>query len=396
MRVLLFDWLADGHHAMYLRRVAEVLADHADVALAVPDEAQLALSGAPARFVSLGSARPPIDPSKYLNMEVRRVMRQERALFAQSVRRERPDHAIHMFADTVLQDLLFGARVDARVTVLLFRPRRHYPALYASPLTGRDRLMALVHDGLVSAWRRRSEAHAVLTLDEGAAQLWSSRPGAPSYWFPEPPIESTVESLGAHARSGAVMFGAIGPRKGLGLIARALTEKPTNLALTIAGSVELGFAGELSRLADDIRASGVTLALRPRWHAEREALALLSTARCALLPYVDHWGMSRVLLEAASVGTPVIVPNQGLLGHLVRTHGLGYTVDAADPVALRAAILRLTDDPSLVEHHQDALRQWSARYSQERFREAVLAPLQERNGTTSQGRKSSPRKPLIA
>jgi hypothetical protein len=68
---------------------------------------------------------------------------------------------------------------------------------------------------------------------------------------------------------------------------------------------------------------GARVELRPRLHSEVEGLRALASARCALLPYHRHSGMSRVLLEACSAGTPVIADNFGLLGYLVRTHGPG-------------------------------------------------------------------------
>jgi Glycosyl transferases group 1 len=91
----------------------------------------------------------------------------------------------------------------------------------------------------------------------------------------------------------------------------------------------------------------------------------LASANCAVLPYPHHAGMSRVLVQACSVGTPVVAHHFGLLGHLVRTHGLGLSVDCTDPRALREAVLTLAD-PTQPAAHAEALRAF-ARYTPDRF-----------------------------
>jgi glycosyltransferase involved in cell wall biosynthesis len=81
--------------------------------------------------------------------------------------------------------------------------------------------------------------------------------------------------------------------------------------------------------------------------------------------------MSRVLVEAASVGTPVVVNDYGLLGHLVREHGIGRAVDRRDAGALRAAITTFTGSPAAVAAHQPALRAFAERYSEAAFGAAL-------------------------
>jgi glycosyltransferase involved in cell wall biosynthesis len=121
-------------------------------------------------------------------------------------------------------------------------------------------------------------------------------------------------------------------------------------------------------------ANGVDVDVRPYHHSELEGLELLAGATCALLPYPGHSGMSRVLLEASSVGTPVIAHEFGLLGHLVRVNKLGLSVDCRDPRALRTALVTLSD-PARSAAYAGALNGFSARYSPESFRAALVSGL---------------------
>ena len=100
--------------------------------------------------------------------------------------------------------------------------------------------------------------------------------------------------------------------------------------------------------------------VRARSHTEVEGLAVLGAARCAVLPYPRHAGMSRVLVESAATGTPVVAHDWGLLGHLVRTHGLGVTVDSSDAAALRTAVLSLSETDAQ-RRYAHALARFAAR-----------------------------------
>jgi hypothetical protein len=84
--------------------------------------------------------------------------------------------------------------------------------------------------------------------------------------------------------------------------------------------------------------------------------------------------MSGVLVEACSVRTPVGAHHFGLLGHLVRTHGLGLSVDCTDPRALRTAVVTLAD-PTQPAAHAEASERSRLRYTPDRFRAPLLSGL---------------------
>lgn len=74
---------------------------------------------------------------------------------------------------------------------------------------------------------------------------------------------------------------------------------------------------------------------------------MLGNPSLSLFPSPRYFGMSRVLLETAAVGTPVVGPRFGLMGHLIRDDRLGISTNVAEPNELARAI----DDILSSERH---------------------------------------------
>lgn len=365
-KVVLFEWSAGGHRAIYVRRLVEALAPAAEIVIALPQATLDSIGDLGVETLSLGEERPPLGgrlrPPSLLAEEAKRF-RDAASL---------GDHAMHLFADQLLVRLISERRFPARTSLLLYRPRAHYPAAYGTRLPIGDRLIAFGKEWALRAWRRRADAHAVFTLDEEAARRWAVQRGAGAHWLPEPPVPPLPLEDRRIQRNGCVVYGALAPRKGLELLARALSLEPTELRLVLAGCPDASYLPELERHAATIASRGVEVDLRPHEHSEMDGLRVLAGANCVILPYPCHLGMSRVLLEACAVGTPVVAHHFGLLGHLVRAHGLGLSVDCTDPHALRTAVLALTD-PAQPAAYAKALEAFSARYSSDRFRAALFS-----------------------
>jgi glycosyltransferase involved in cell wall biosynthesis len=371
-KVVLFEPGAGGHRPVYLRRFAEALAPVADVLLATSDETADAIDGAvDAEIVRLG---------KGLEGFPLRQVKRWWTFLADEHRRFREiahgaDHVVHLFADHLLPVLASGPRVPAPTSLLLFYPKAHYPSLYDSPLSVSQRAAARGNELLLARWRRRADAHAVWTLDEGAAEAWQRQGAAPAHWLTEPPTAASLDGVDLRPRDGCVLYGAHAYRKGLDRLANALTLEPTTVRVTVAGYVYPSYRSDFERSIDALERAGLRVDLRTHPHSELEGLRALAEARCAVLPYRDHVGMSRVLLEAAVAGTPVVVHRSGLLGHLVERHGIGLAVDADDPSALRRAVLGLCDDRSETDRYAATLATFAARYSKSEFTSALRGPL---------------------
>ena len=99
----------------------------------------------------------------------------------------------------------------------------------------------------------------------------------------------------------------------------------------------------------------------------------MGSSECVVLPYPRHFGMSRVLLEAASTGTPVVASAFAQLGHLVKAFGLGLAVDTSRPSAFAGAIDLVTGVPGTYDPKR--LRLFASRYDREIFGGIVRSEL---------------------
>lgn len=172
-----------------------------------------------------------------------------------------------------------------------------------------------------------------------------------------------------------MLLGSMDQRKGLDLMAAALNGDAKGLRVVLAGHVPDFYAEEFAGHVDALRRAGARVEAKVERPSHEETLRALASVRCVVLPYPDHVGTSMALLEAATVGTPVVAPKKGLLGHLVRTHGLGLTVDPGNRGALRESILELVEDPNGASRYEANLRQFADEWGWRAFREALRGAL---------------------
>lgn len=143
--------------------------------------------------------------------------------------------------------------------------------------------------------------------------------------------------------------------KGVGLLIEALEGLPPYCRLRLIGSGpdEVG----LRRLADERRvadrvefAPAVASDEVPRALAQVDVLAAPSLTR-------PNWKeqFGRVLIEAMACGVPVLGSDSGEIPRVIGEAGV--IIPEGDVTALRAALLRLVEDPALREQHAFAGRQ---------------------------------------
>jgi hypothetical protein len=368
--VLLFDPYSGGHHEVYLRLVSEALLPRHKVTAAIPDASAERLHDFGIDIMPLGSGRIPVDESQHFSRRKWVAGRQDVKQLRMAMAQSGADRALHLFADGAIFPLLGSQELPIPMSVVLFRPRAHYPRAFSSPVTPRERVIGSAYEVAVALWRRRRDALRVLTPDEKAAARWARRPGAAAVWLPE----STPPWLPAPdrgARAGCAVVGSLAPRKGIELVADALEEEPLGLRVVLAGKVIDGYRAQLLRTTGRMRASGAEVELRDWYHGTEEYCEVLASARCAVVAYPRHYGMSRVLVEAAALGTPVVAHDWGLIGHLVREYGIGLAVDATDPRAMRRALVDLCEDDDAPARYAPALASFASRYTWPGFVNAI-------------------------
>lgn len=344
MRVCIFDWNGGGHNPGLMLRFAEALAPRAEVVLAAPEQELEQIEQGSFELHSLGAARPrPARPGRYSRdgseIHKRAIAVEEIEMIEQVCSASAADHLVLTYADPILRWLAGWRGLPCSHSILVMKPRAHYPRLYGSRLGAKVRLSALFQDHLVNRWRRRPDAAAIFTMDRGAAETWSRRQGCKAVWLPDAP--PALPSPQNKARSGCAVFGYLEPRKGVGLLASALAEGAEGTRATVAGTPAPEYRERLEEELEHMRAGGIEVDAQLRRISDAEAIDVIASARCVVLPYIDHYGSSGVLAEAAALQTPVVSTAEGLLGHTVREYGLGLTVDPTDAKALRAAVLEL-------------------------------------------------------
>lgn len=295
------------------------------------------------RCAEAGVRTSPARPGAYLDLP--RAVR-----FAAWLARERPDALLL----TSWTETLWGAWAGRwagvpRVLVRLGLPRVPDRWRYALPFRRwvdgmivnapeiRDRWLA------AAPWFPAERVHTVLN---GVAPRPVDRAAA---------RERLCAETGAPA--GAVLVGAAGhvsPRKGFDLLLEALAREE----LSGAWAVVAGAGPALGGLKE--RAAGLGVADRVAWLGHREDVPRV-LAGCDLfaLPSRSE-GMANVMLEAMSVGTPVVAAGVGGVHDAIGANGrppAGWTVPPGDSAALARALAEaaslLARDPAAVRARVD-------------------------------------------
>jgi glycogen(starch) synthase len=172
-------------------------------------------------------------------------------------------------------------------------------------------------------------------------------------------------------------LGRMDPRKGFATAIEALAQLP-EATLTIAGG---GSDAEVRRLHALAGQLGVEDRIAWLGHRGRTELPQLYADHDAVLfPVVWAEPFGLVPLEAMGIGRPVVATGRGGSGEYLRDGENCLLHPAEDAGALAAAVRRLADDDTLVERLRAGGRRTAARYTMERFEEAVLAQLQAAAG----------------
>jgi glycosyltransferase involved in cell wall biosynthesis len=373
MKILLFDWNRGGHHAEFAKTFAAALQPGAEVVVAAPDQTLQTLDGPALETVSLGEGRPR--PAAAGESPKAELANAELDLIEAIVDEVKPDHLVLLWADPVLRWLLRRPRLAARVSLYLFFAQLHYPRVYRTHLSAAELAGALFKEANVIRWMRRPDAHALFSFDPVASRRWDRYPRSNTYYLPEPPLNYRPHPRGAEEKDGCVIFGYLDARKGLDRIVTALEPGCEGLRLRLNGEVAPEYEGQLEAEIARIRAAGAEVETRLERLPYEEALDDLAAARVALLAFGWAPPGSRVLLEAASAGTPVVGSSQGAVGHLIRKHGLGRAADPADAAALREALLGLALDPQAPDRYAQNLSSYADRLNANQARAQIRRAL---------------------
>lgn len=128
-------------------------------------------------------------------------------------------------------------------------------------------------------------------------------------------------------------------RKGLHLVTEAM------LKMSAPGRMFLLCAGvqprdeQLARELETLRAQGRAEIVN-RYVSDQEEKQLFAACDMVLLPYIRHLDGSGVLSRAAGAGKPALASDEYLIGHVVRSHGMGLLFPSGSVPALRNLLAR--------------------------------------------------------
>lgn len=316
-----------------------------------------------------------------------------RRLLAESGHR----HGLFLEMDHLTLPLALGLPIGRgrSVSGILFRPSVHYDSRAGRHMA--DRLRDARKDLLYRLMLPHPALHTVHTLDDGFPGFARERypAGEKVVALPDPAFPPTRSTEADRALAGRVpggrfvlvLFGVLTVRKGV----LALLRASARLDAGTAGRIALVIAGEPApeirqRLDDAVSAlrtaqPGLWLHVEPRRLSSGEIEALIERCDCVLAPYQRFVGSSGVLMWAAARGRPVIAQDYGLVGRLVREHGLGIAVDTTDPPALAAAMTAAAGCAAGELADPARMAAFAAGRTPEAFAAALVAPsLHPRNG----------------
>ncbi|MCD6440482.1 MAG: hypothetical protein J7L86_01665 [Candidatus Marinimicrobia bacterium] len=211
----------------------------------------------------------------------------------------------------------------------------------------------------------------LLTIDEPLANYLSSREqfAAKATLFPEPadlgklPEASKAKyKFGiATTRKVLLLYGVITVRKGVVEILRALSESdfPPTVDVLLAGKIARPFVQKTldENWVRDLCNQG-RLKIIDRFIGPAEEAALFAAADIVWLGYRGHYNSSGLLIQAASVGRPVLACEDGVIGWQTRQHNLGQVVNPKNTAAVITAIKTLLEETSGKKNNNERLNAW--------------------------------------
>jgi glycogen(starch) synthase len=152
-----------------------------------------------------------------------------------------------------------------------------------------------------------------------------------------------------------LFVGKLEENKGARLLVPAVAAAGTGLPLVVLGEGSLAHA-----LKFEATAAGVPLLLRG-WAEREDVLRALARATAVVFPSLWPEPLSRVLLEALALGTPVAAMDTGGTRELLGTSEAGLLVASARELA--EAVARLAGDAALRDRVSEAARARAVSFS---------------------------------
>ncbi|MFL6353204.1 MAG: glycosyltransferase [Bryobacteraceae bacterium] len=166
-----------------------------------------------------------------------------------------------------------------------------------------------------------------------------------------------------------LIAGVLCARKGIREVVRALVYGPDEVRqrviLVVIGEMDRRDSGYVSENLRQLEESGGNVVDDIRLITANGLDAYIQRSDAVLTGCCGLKESSEILIRAAHLGRPVISTHEGLVGYLVRKHGLGEALDVGDPQAFAACIQRFLSNGRLSAFDPAAARQFADRSNPE-------------------------------
>jgi glycosyltransferase involved in cell wall biosynthesis len=277
-------------------------------------------------------------------------------ILATAIEQFGPDDCVMMCFDHLQPSLALGLRLrrPVRLHGIYFRP------IIDQALYGVSRAESIWRNLLLWGSLRHSSLCTLFCLDRWCVPQVSRLASRAAVVALADPVRDygRIADSGALRRKLAIepgrmvllMFGELSRRKGTFQMLEAVAQMdPTEagrIALVMAGPIADSDRESLQIMAGRIQQTGsAQLVVEDRFIPDREIQEFFAACDVVVAPYQRHIGMSAVLVRAARAGKPVLGPDRGLLGDLIRRERLGICVDATNPGEIAGALRRFLSHP---------------------------------------------------
>ena len=184
--------------------------------------------------------------------------------------------------------------------------------------------------------------------------------------FIDPPAREPAAGDGRHF----LFVGKLEPLKGIDTLLEAARQVPGAKVLLAGGCEDAGVRARLAQLPPNVEYLGVQAADNVR--------RLMAEARAVVVPSVWYENQPMVILEAFSVGVPVIGSRLGGIPELVPDGERGLLIEPGNAGGLAAGIRALQDSPERARTMGAAAREYVAEHHSRARHLSLISEIYER------------------
>lgn len=397
--LMLFDLSVRGHHPNYIQQLIHYwssnnvpghleivvsprfLEEHSDIV----NLAKYLERSAEIQFTAITIQEEAALKSKNSFLSRNQRAYQELKLLRKYAEVISPTHCLLMYFDTYQIPLAMGYRLPCPISGIYFRPTFHYYEFPNQNISWKEKLQQ---------WRERITLSKVLSyphlrvlfcLDPFVVKYLQNHEKIKVVHLPDPvliPQKNHIQSQTLKTRLGIetgrkvfLLFGALTERKGVYQLLDAVSLLPAELCKQLC----LLFVGESGLI--EILEARITVLCQQKpvqvirhyeFVAEQDVPVYFNLADIVLAPYQRHVGMSGILLLAAAAQKPVLSSDYGLMGELVRRHGLGLIVDSTNPGKISQELTHLLLEPTADLCEPNQLQSFVEQNSAQRFAQVIF------------------------